>query len=399
MKMNRLLIMLLAVALPLSASADNKKKKQAKKPVPMVVEEAEEDARFTKMLNATQKIVIIDSVVVDVESVTRHIFPNAEEGKIMSYAQFMQAQGDAIAKFPTNSDPFQTYVYINELGNKCIFSCQNDNGQTRLYASDILGNSWSTPTELDGLGSDSGFTQLNHPFLMPDGVTLYFSGVSDDGLGGYDIYRTRYDAERGSYLKAENIGLPFNSESNDYLYVINEMNQLGYFATTRRQPEGKVCVYTFIPSETRSVYNPDIVQQEKIKSLARIDRISDTWGDGVERKKALGRMMKMSNTKAGYAVKSVDFVLNDNVTITRVSDFKNPDNADRFRELQQMQSRLQNLSEALESARNNYATAKGRERQNLQKEISYNERRVEDLQLQIRQLEKDIRNAEQLTSK
>jgi hypothetical protein len=33
------------------------------------------------------------------------------------------------------------------------------------------------------------------------------------------------------------------------MYVVDELNNIGYFATDRRQAEGMVCIYTFIPNQ------------------------------------------------------------------------------------------------------------------------------------------------------
>lgn len=93
-----------------------------------------------------------------------------------------------------------------------------------------------------------GYKSVNYPFMMPDGTTFYFAATGEESIGGYDIFVTRFDSESGSFLKAENIGMPFNSTANDYMYAIDEFNDIGWFATDRSQPEGKVCIYIFIPS-------------------------------------------------------------------------------------------------------------------------------------------------------
>ncbi|MFR3186749.1 MAG: hypothetical protein ACLTOV_01045 [Phocaeicola sp.] len=43
------------------------------------------------------------------------------------------------------------------------------------------------------------------------------------------------------------MGMPFNSPYNDYMYALDDFNNLGWFATDRFQPEGKVCIYVFAP--------------------------------------------------------------------------------------------------------------------------------------------------------
>ena len=73
----------------------------------------------------------------------------------------------------------------------------------------------------------------NYPYMLSDGVTLYFASKDTNGLGGYDIYVTRYNTHTNTYTTPENLGFPYNSSANDYLMVIDELQQVGYFATDR----------------------------------------------------------------------------------------------------------------------------------------------------------------------
>ena len=102
--------------------------------------------------------------------------------------------------------------------------------------------------------ADEPEDNLNYPFMLSDGQTLYFAAKNEESLGGYDIYMTRYDNDERKYLAPENLGMPFNSPANDYLLVIDEFNNLGGFASDRNQPADSVCLYTFIPNESRRTY-------------------------------------------------------------------------------------------------------------------------------------------------
>ena len=281
-------------------------------------------------------------------------------------------------------------MYLNELGNKCYFS-----RGTRLYTSDLLGNEWSDPALLEGFGT---FERMNYPFMMTDGTTFYFAAMGEQSLGGLDIYRTRFDSESGRFLKAENIGMPFNSEANDYMYAIDEIDSLGYFATDRRQPDGKVCIYVFIPSATRLTYDIDELGEERVRSLARIDRIRDTWGNGKARQQALARLKALRHTAqqpaAAAQQPAFTFIIDDHTTYTQLSDFQLESNASRFRELQSLKAELATLTSSLSKARTTFATASSQERQQLSAQILESERQQEELELTIRQLEKSIRNSE-----
>ena len=373
-KMNKYCTLIaLMVSLSLLPANAQKRKAQVKK-APVVVEEP---SRFDEMLDNTQQIIFVDSIVVKKQDFLQFYKLTAESGTIAGYNQF----------FKSDDQPYST-VYVNQLGNKCWYA---NNG--RLYTSDLLNHQWSQPAALEGLGT---FQRANYPYMLSDGTTLYFSAIGAEGLGGLDIYASRYDSDSGKFLLAENIGLPFNSEANDYMYAVDELNNIGYFATDRRQPEGMVCIYTFIPNQRRTTYPTDELDESIVRSRARIDRIADTWGDGAARQEALDRLKWLANT-AGKQQKQQDFtfVINDNIVYTSLSDFRNADNRDRINELDAMNKRYETLGNEIEKVRKYYAKMpNGSEKNDLRQEILDSEKKYYQLEDNIHQLEKIIRNSE-----
>lgn len=386
MRINRLSVIAAALILPLSVQAQ-KRRTHIKKPVVAVAAEPQEDPRITEMRELTQQIVFIDSTVIDKKHVLDAISLNPESGRMAPYDQFVG-----------NEEPSDGFVYLNEMGNKCYFSNVNDQGQLWLYTADKLGQEWGTPIPLTGI--EEGISSANYPFMMADGITLYFAAKGSESIGGYDIFVTRSDSENGNFFKPENLGMPFNSEANDYLYAIDEMANIGYFATDRRQPAGKVCVYTFIPPTTRRTYNTDNFTDSQLRSRADITRIADTWGNGKERKTALARLESLRNqqrrkTATGNAdSRRIDFVVNDRVTYTSPSQFKAPDNDVLFKEYLSMIKHQEELKENLDKSRSFYAKARKSDRDILRKEILESERQYEQNVKELKLLEKRIRNAE-----
>ena len=235
MRIRNIAIVALSLLVPLTLQAQKKKVKVAPKPK---VETPQEDPRITEMREATQQIIFVDSIVVDKDDFLSAIHINRETGKLTTYDKFFKSE-----------DHPDSYVFLNEMGNKCYFSNNGENDRMQLFTIDKLGKEWSSPQPLTGI--DEGITEANYPFMMSDGTTFLFAAKGSESIGGYDIFITRYDSEGGRFFKPENIGMPFNSEANDYMYVIDELSQIGYFVTDRRQPEGKVCVYSFIPPTSR----------------------------------------------------------------------------------------------------------------------------------------------------
>ena len=270
---------------------------------------------------------------------------------------------------------------------------EDDNAGVKLYTSDLLNNEWTRPAMLEGINDDGGIEEMNYPFMMADGVTLYFAATGKESIGGYDIFATRLDSESGRFLEPENIGMPFNSEANDYMYAIDEIDSIGWFVTDRNQPEGKVCIYMFVPSETRQTFSPDIYSREEIESFARITRIADTWRSKEEREEALQRLAEVKHSDV-RRMATMSFVVNDNTAYESASSFRSKDAQKKYEQLNSMKSRLNTLGTALDKARNYYAKANGAERKELKEEILKSEKQYESLEIEIRQTEKEIRNIE-----
>ena len=381
MKIRNIAIIALALLAPISMQAQKKKAVVKKAPV-VVVEEPQEDPRITEMREATQQIIFIDSVVVAKDDILSIIRLNPESGKLDTFDQFFRSEGHT-----------DSYVYLNEMGNKCYFSDENANGQMQLYTLDKLGEEWSEPLALKGI--NEGISEANYPFMMTDGTTFYFAAKGKESIGGYDIFVTRSDSENGQFLRPENIGMPFNSEANDYLYVIDELSNIGYFVTDRRQPAGKVCVYIFIPPTSRHIYNSDAYSDEQLRGFADISRIANTWGKGTERKLALERLKAISKTNPTQQLKSaVNFIVNDRVTYTDISQFQAPDSPDLYRELQSTKKQLKDIEQLLEKSRNFYAKAKPEDKRVLRTEILDAERQFVRLTTDVKTLEKRIRQSE-----
>ena len=381
MKIRKIVIIALTLLAPISMQAQKKKPVVKKAPV-VVVEEPQEDPRITEMREATQQIIFIDSVVVAKDNFLSIIQLNPESGKLDAYDQFFRSEGHP-----------ESYVYINEMGNKCFFSDENANSQMQLYTLDKLGEEWSDPLALKGIYN--GISEANYPFMMTDGTTFYFAAKGKESIGGYDIFVTRADSENGQFLKPENIGMPFNSEANDYMYVIDELSNIGYFVTDRRQPEGKVCVYMFIPPTSRHIYNSDAYSDAQLHGFADISRIANTWGKGTERKQALERLKAINKANPTLQSKSaINFIVNDRITYTDISQFQAPDSPDLYRELQSTKKQLKETEQLLEKSRNFYAKAKPEDKRVLRTEILDAERQFVRLTNDVKTLEKRIRQSE-----
>lgn len=381
-------ILLLTVMTAATTMAQkNKAAKKTKTAAKVVIpEKTDEEILYEEMLFSTAKVVIIDSIVTDKNDFINHITLGKESGLLAGYNSFFN-----------KDNKYDTFVYTNEFGNKRYFSEADATGKIKLYTADKLGGKWSEPQLINDFGEE--FEDINCPFMMTDGITLYFSAKSKHGLGGYDIYVTRYDTDAAKFYKPENIGLPYNSFANDYFYIIDEFNSLGWLVTDRNQPEGKICIYTFIPSSSRITYDENM-DDEKLDGLAKITSIKNTWGNGKERQDAMVRLDFIRKNRYDNNSREQDlmFVINDRLTYHSINDFKSQKGKEMFIKLTAKKSLLNETNESLENMRKQYANADNQTKAKMKKDIINTEKTINRLNNEIKYEEKNIRNIEIQTS-
>lgn len=381
----RLIVALFILLLTIPAQAQRKRGKKVERVLKISPEEQMRLEKIERLKSAMQKVMFIDSIVVDKEDFLQYYFLSPETGSIKD--------GDDFFHIKENNGYF---VYLNEIGNKCYYSQQDTDSTSNLYFRESVDTKWSQPTLMNGINDGLRFRHVNYPYMMGDGTTFYFAAEGDEeGLGGYDIYMTTYDEEENRFLHPVNIGLPFNSEANDYLYVIDEYANLGWFVTDRNQEENKVCVYVFVPSEKRITYDVDEYTPEELNGFAQIRCISDTWSDEKVYSLAIQRLeeiRKLQKPKDNFD--DIAFVINDNITYHQVSEFKQPENLMRYQQLTTLRNRLVMLEKTLDKTRDIYAVANADARREITDDILSGEQEALMLHHETQQLEKAIRNAE-----
>lgn len=366
----KFVILFLATAFCLSPSyAQKRKPKRTPKPYVVVAEKTPEEKLFEQLLPSTAKVMFIDSVVVDKATFLSHLPISNEMGSIAR-------KGNEVC-------------YTNEFGNTQIIASGDTLQGRHLYMSHYYGNSWTEKKMLKELPQ----AMADYPFLMPDGVTMFFSAEGDGTIGGRDIFRTTYDADNARFYDATNIGMPYNSKFNDYLLVISDMDNIGFLVSDRFQQEDKVCIYTFEPTSQRETFSENI-DKETLTRFARIGNIKETWSFG-NRKSALKRrdelIARMTNK---IADKQIDFIVNDNTTYTSLSDFQSSNGKSIYQNIMHMKSTLIHINEIIEETRSRYAEATHSKKYELGRQIVKLEKEALALDADIKIKEKQLRNIE-----
>lgn len=141
------------------------------------------------------------------------------------------------------ADSSLLYSYTTQLRRVRLESLSNDHSGKMMYYDRIASEYHLKDGALDALSEE----HRNHafPFLMSDGVRILFARQDPNGLGGYDLYMSRYKVEEDTYYKPTPLGMPFNSPYNDYLLIYDESNNRTLLVSDRFCPEGIIAIYRF----------------------------------------------------------------------------------------------------------------------------------------------------------
>lgn len=335
-----------------------------------------------RLLKGVEQVCVIDSFVVNKKEFLAAYKISPESGALYTYSQYFDV--------PTEAD---NTVYETEMANKIYYGEQQKDGKFAILSRTKLMNDWSNGTPLPE--NINGGQNAGYPYVTTDGVTLYYAADGAESMGGYDIFVTRYNSVNDSYLTPENIGMPFNSPANDYLYVIDEFNNLGWFASDRHQPEDKVCVYVFIPNASKQVYNYEGIEQKQLIRLAQLTSIKETQTDKAAVEEARERL-KHALAERQETAKGCDFcfIIDDATTYHKLSDFRSPRAKALFEKYQQTEKALKQQSQKLQSQRAWYARAQEKDRNKMNESIMDLEKQVFRLTDELEQTAIEIRQAE-----
>ena len=336
--------------------------------------------RLHRMVMNCEKICVVDSFVVDKASLFAAYNIGDDAGMVTTQAEFFD-------------DPsLSGNIYCSERGIDICFSDAEDDGLIKLYRNSKVGNEWGRAKQVSGFDTKGND---DYPFMLSDGVTLYFASDGEGSIGGYDLFVTRLNTETGRFLRPDNLGMPFNSTANDYMLAINEVSNLGWFATDRNQPDGLVCIYLFVPNEGTVKYD-SALGFETLLARAQITSIADTQDDEDLLRKAtqLYAMLLYGSARGGNK-KDFLFVIDDGRDYTRLSDFVSEEARELFVEWRRRCVEQENNIALLEHMRNEYASAGVREKAEMRDPILELESQVEEEQDNLVVMEREVRRLEQ----
>ena len=328
--------------------------------------------RAARLLKHTEDIQIIDSIVVD-------------KADFLNYYNISEESGSLVA-----NEKEKQFIHTNQLQNKRYYAKSDTNDVSVLYTQNYLIDKWGDETQLpDVINSTQG---NSYPFVMTDGITIYYASKGHESIGGYDLFISRYNTNTDSYLSPEQLGMPFNSTYNDYMLVIDEINDIGYFSTDRFQPEEKVIIYTFIPNEVKKrIENED---ENTLRDRAMITSIRDSWRDGIDYAGLIQELNNNVNDVSLKEKKDFSFVINDNIIYHALTDFDSDAAKSVFIELQQLGKDIDKLENDLEKRRLEFSEVSSNTDSTLKKIILDYEQSQIEMKEKYKQLSIQVRNTE-----
>ena len=282
----------------------------------------------------TQDVVVIDSMLVPRDNFFTYYKLGNESGRILSSTDglyYESAQADY-------------RIYSNGQGFEDSHRFQDK---------------WDDAHPVAGIGADD--CDIFAPFMRSDGVTLYFACDSTPGFGGYDIYRTTFDADDNTFYQPERLGMPFNSPFDDYMMAIDETHQVGWWATNRNAPADSVTIYLFlVEDETKYLDEPTI-------SRARLDCIAETWRESGGYAQLLDEVFNASQTSE--VSPQVRIIIGDGIVYTDAGQFRNAKARQAYEQSVSIDQRIADTEAQLSLLRIAYAQARGGQRQQLSAQI------------------------------
>ncbi len=124
---------------------------------------------------------------------------------------------------------------------------------------------WSDPVEIKALNTE-GDELL--PYYDPIENDLYYASNGGLGVGGFDLYRAHFDAERDEWTAPINLGFPINSAMDDYLLLPGSDLGMMMFFSNRQGTDSTLTVYRVHMVEPKLHTDPN--DNRKLNQIASL---------------------------------------------------------------------------------------------------------------------------------
>ena len=131
--------------------------------------------------------------------------------------------------------------YVPDGEDVIYWSAEDKAGIRNIFHSVYQDSVWSVPALLNEHLTTA--SDEIYPMLSPDGQQMFFSSKGLYGVGGYDIYVSEWNAEAGDWSVPVNMGFPYSSPADDFLFINTDDGKYSIFASNRDCSKDSVWVY------------------------------------------------------------------------------------------------------------------------------------------------------------
>ncbi len=166
---------------------------------------------------------------------------------------------------PVNSKDLELEACITQDKNLLFVASDRPGGlgEADLYMFKKIPNGeWGLPI---ALGPNVN-TKYNEAFPVYDekNKILYFASEGHTNMGGYDIFKSKFDVETQQFGPAVNMGYPINTPEDNMEFTLAENKRDGYVSAVRKEGYGDLDIY-------KITFNDVELRPSIIKGIVSID--------------------------------------------------------------------------------------------------------------------------------
>lgn len=188
-------------------------------------------------------------------------------------------------------NPLVQGMYIPDGIRELYYSSADADGIHNIYRTELRDTVWTVP-ELINENLTSSSDEI-FPVLSPDGNSLYFASKGLYGMGGYDLYVSRWNRESHDWETPVNLGFPYSSPADDFLFMNTPDGKYSLFASNRECSRDSVWVYV-LEYDSMPVRQA-LADAAQAKALSRL--IPDGDPTRLENRGAVSRVQEDDDTR------------------------------------------------------------------------------------------------------
>ena len=168
--------------------------------------------------------------------------------------------------FVNGEHPIYSAIYAPVSHSEYYFSQPDKSGSWNINHSTFNDTTWNAPAMLNEENTSIGDEIF--PLVSNDGSKLYFSSNALFGMGGYDIYMCEWDESTNDWGAPTNLGFPFSSPADDFLFMNTSDGNYSIFSSNRDCAKDSITIYVLqfdnLPIREANPSYEDIVECAKL---------------------------------------------------------------------------------------------------------------------------------------